>query len=109
MRACDDGYPSCRKVEAGRPECIYVCAAKLQTRGMSDTPPKDCRRIQGGQGRIISRATAEYALEAMLKTYTKERLERMYADDRSFVAAAIRELQCASNNAQHEQKGRDGE
>jgi predicted ABC-class ATPase len=55
----------------------------------------DCRKIQGDIPVVISRDTAVWALEAMHAHYTKERVERLFADDRSFLSAAFAELKAA--------------
>lgn len=63
---------------------------------MTDAIPKDCRVIAGDLPVIISRDTAIWALEAVRAHYTAERKSRLFADDRSFLRAAVMELEKAA-------------
>lgn len=57
--------------------------------------PKDCRVIQGDQGVIISRSTAEFALFAMEKREKAGEYRDHFADDKSFIYAGMEELRRA--------------
>lgn len=56
---------------------------------------KDCREIVGDKAVLISWTTAEEALRAMEHQASAGAYKELYADDASFVRAAIAELQKA--------------
>jgi hypothetical protein len=55
----------------------------------------DCRVIQGDVGVIISRDSAMEALRVLKRAWERGDYLQIFADDRSFVGAAVHELQNA--------------
>ena len=61
--------------------------------------PKDCRKIKGDRAVIISRTTAVDALELMRnEAGITDNWNNLYADDRSFKLASLRELEEAAKD-----------
>jgi len=58
--------------------------------------PKNCCVISGDEKVIISKTTAHYALKAIKKSAKDGAYKNLFADDASFVGAAIEELQRAA-------------
>lgn len=55
----------------------------------------DCRVIRGSRAVVITRDTAQMALECMQKVSEQGGFKHLRADDASFVSAAMQELEAA--------------
>lgn len=58
--------------------------------------PKDCTVIEGDEKVVISKTTADSALDAMKECARNGKYRELLADDASFIRAAMAELAKAS-------------
>ena len=64
---------------------------------MPDSQPKDCRAIDGDKAVVISRTTAVEALRLLkAEAVRTSNWQGLFADDRSFMLASLRELEQAA-------------